>query len=79
MCIRDRKNATLSWLGQAYRLLLRNRAAYAIAPALHPQISAFWRLEQNNWAGWARDIQHFLNILSFRREMMLELRMENSY
>jgi len=73
------KNATLSWLGQAYRLLLRNRAAYAITPVLHPQISAFWRLEQNNWAGWARDIQHFLNILSFRREMFLELRMENSY
>ena len=68
-----RQNASLSWLGQSYRKLLKERAAYAIDPTLHPKISAFWRIEQNNWAGWASDIQRFLNILSFRREMILEL------
>ncbi len=69
-----RQNASLSWLGQSYRKLLKERAAYAINPTLHPKISAFWRIEQNNWAGWASDIQRFLNILSFRREMILEIK-----
>ena len=63
------KNATFSYTGPLYRTILRDKAAYTIDPLLHPEISTFWYKEQRNWAGWETDIQVFLNILSFRKEI----------
>ena len=63
------KNSTFSYTGPLYRTILKDKAAYAIDPLLHPEISTFWYKEQRNWAGWETDIQVFLNILSFRREI----------
>ena len=66
-------NDSYSYSGLPYRTLLKQRAAYAIDPALHPEITSFWRVDQKNWAGWGQDVQQFLNILSFRATIAKEL------
>ena len=68
-----RRNPSFSYSGLEYRRLLKNQAAYAIDPSLHPKMSELWLVDQRGWAGWESDIQRFLNTLSFRRAAMIEL------
>ena len=68
-----RRNPSFSYSGMEYRSLLKNQAAYAIAPNLYPKMSELWLVDQRGWAGWESDIQRFLNTLSFRRSALVEL------
>ena len=68
-----RKNPSFSYSGMEYRSLLKNQAAYAIDPSLHPKMSALWLVDQRGWAGWESDVQRFLNTLSLRRAALIEL------
>lgn len=65
-------NASYSWSGLTYRKML-NQAAYSIHPQMEKSLSKFWMGDHRNWAGWEKDIQQFLMILSFRKEMLEEL------
>lgn len=67
------KNPSFSYSGMEYRNLLKNQAAYAIDPSLHPKMSELWLVDQGGWAGWESDIQRFLNTLSLRRAALVEL------
>ena len=66
------KNATYSWTGLTYRKMLK-RAAYNINPQMEKQLSHFWLGDTMNYGGWEKDLQLFLNILSFRKDMLSEL------
>ena len=66
-------NVSYSWTGLPYRKMLK-RAAYNISPTKEKELSHFWIGAAQNWAGWEKDIQQFLTILRFRREMLDELR-----
>jgi len=61
-------NVSYSWTGIQYRKMLK-QAAYNIAPKKEKQLSKFWMGAAQNWAGWEQDIQQFLSVLQFRREM----------
>ena len=65
-------NVSYSWSGIQYRKMLK-QAAYNIAPKKEKQLSKFWMGISQNWAGWEKDIQQFLTVLQFRREMLEEL------
>ena len=62
-------NVSYSWTGIQYRNMLK-RAAYTINPKMEKKLSKLWLGDSRNWAGWEKDIQQFLTILSFRREML---------
>ncbi|MEM1122117.1 MAG: DUF5691 domain-containing protein [Bacteroidota bacterium] len=66
------ENASYSWSGYQYRLLVK-KAAYTVPPALEKKLSQFWLNDGYNWAGWEKDLQQFLTVLRFRREMLEEL------
>ena len=66
------ENVSYSWSGYQYRMMLK-RAAYSVKPTMEKTLSHFWLADSNGWAGWEKDVQQFLNILSFRKEMLLEL------
>lgn len=66
------ENVSYSWSGYQYRMMLKN-AAYNVKPTMEKSLSHFWLSDSRGWAGWDKDIQQFLNILSFRKEMLLEL------
>ncbi len=70
------ENVSYSWSGYQYRMLLK-RAAYNVKPTMEKTLSHFWLSDSRGWAGWDKDVQQFLNILSFRKEMLLELEKEN--
>jgi hypothetical protein len=63
------KNTTYSWTGFQYRVMLKN-AAYAISTKMERELSEFWLSDAPAWAGWGKDLQQFLTILSFRKEML---------
>ena len=65
-------NASYSWTGYQYRNVLK-RAAYSVNPKMEKSLSQFWFGDSYSWAGWEKDIQQFLTILSFRKEMIQEL------
>ncbi len=65
-------NVSYSWTGIQYRKMLK-QAAYNISPKKEKQLSKFWLGASQNWAGWEKDIQQFLTVLRFRREMLEEL------
>ncbi|MFK7980148.1 MAG: DUF5691 domain-containing protein [Saprospiraceae bacterium] len=65
-------NVSYSWTGIQYRKMLK-QAGYNIAPKKEKQLSKFWMGLSQNWAGWEKDIQQFLTVLQFRREMLEEL------
>jgi len=62
-------NVSYTWSGMQYRKMLK-QAAYNIAPKKEKQLSKFWMGTGQNWAGWEQDIQQFLTVLRFRREML---------
>lgn len=62
-------NVSYSWTGIQYRKMLK-QAAYNISPQKEKQLSKFWMGAAQNWAGWEKDIQQFLTVLQFRREML---------
>jgi len=66
------ENVSYSWSGYQYRMMLK-RAAYNVKPSMEKPLSHFWLSDSRGWAGWDKDVQQFLNILSFRKEMLLEL------
>jgi len=70
------ENVSYSWSGYQYRMMLK-RAAYNVKPTMEKSLSHFWLSDSRGWAGWDKDVQQFLNILSFRKEMLLELEKEN--
>jgi len=70
------ENVSYSWSGYQYRMMLK-RAAYNVKPTMEKTLSHFWLSDSRGWAGWDKDVQQFLNILSFRKEMLLELEKEN--
>ncbi len=65
-------NVSYSWSGFQYRAMLK-RAAYSVSPKMEKSLSKFWMGDSRNWAGWEKDIQQFLMVLSFRKEMLAEL------
>ena len=67
-----KNNASYSWSGFQYRKMLK-QAAYTIDPKMDKKLSKFWLGEAYAWAGWEKDLQQFLTVLSFRREMLEEL------
>ncbi|MEM6316895.1 MAG: DUF5691 domain-containing protein [Bacteroidota bacterium] len=67
-----KENVSYSWSGYQYRLLVK-KAAYTIPPILEKKLSQFWLSDSYNWAGWEKDLQQFLTVLRFRREMFEEL------
>jgi len=62
-------NVSYSWTGIQYRNMLK-QAAYNTNPKMEKKLSKLWLGDSRNWAGWEKDIQQFLTILSFRREML---------
>ena len=66
-------NVSYSWTGIPYRNMLK-RAAYTVNPRMDKKLSQLWLGDSRNWAGWEKDIQQFLTVLSFRREMLEELK-----
>lgn len=65
-------NPSFSWAGYQYRTVLK-RAAYAVNPKVEKKLKKRLLHDNINWGGWERDIQQFLSIIQFRREIIEEL------
>ncbi len=61
------------WNGWHYRGILK-KAAYQCNPNLYTQLSKDWPIDSRIWSSWEKEIQQFLNILQFRKMMIIELR-----
>ena len=89
MCIRDRdkdltvhlmrnikrvisQNISYSWQYVHYRNILES-AGYCSDPNLYESLNKAWANDDDYWTGWGKEIDHFLQLLKFRRDMILEL------
>ena len=66
------RHSTFSWTGQGYRRVFR-RMAYAMPVESIAKIRSRWLQEGVSWGGWDRDVQRFIQILTFRKNMISEL------
>jgi Family of unknown function (DUF5691) len=61
------------WSGWHLRTIL-NQAAYACNPNLFETLQKGWTTNSYIWTSWERDIDNFLSVLKFRKEMIEELK-----
>ena len=60
------------WSGWHLRTILK-QAAYACNPNLYETLQKGWTTNSYIWTSWERDIDNFLSILKFRKDMIEEL------
>lgn len=63
---------TMHWNLWHYKNLL-SVAAYQCSPALIPKFQTGWYTSSRIWGLWEADVERFMRILSFRKEMRLEM------
>ncbi len=61
------------WSGWHLRTILK-QAAYACNPNLFETLQKGWTTNSYIWTSWERDLDHFLSVLKFRKEMIEELK-----
>ncbi len=61
------------WSGWHLRAILK-QAAYACNPDLLEPLQKGWTTNSYIWTSWEKDIDHFLSVLKFRKEMIKELK-----
>ena len=66
------QNISYSWQYVHYRNILES-AAYCSDPNLYESLNKAWANDDDYWTGWGKEIDNFLQILKFRRDMILEL------
>jgi len=62
------------WSGWHLQTILK-QAAYACNPNLYETLQKGWATNSYIWTSWERDIENFLSILKFRKDMIEELKM----
>ncbi len=60
------------WSGWHLRNIFK-QAAHFCNPDLLRELEQGWNTNANAWASWEREIDHFLSVLKFRKEMIEEL------
>ncbi len=68
----DRHTAR-SWEGWYYKNILK-KIAYYCSPDLHEKIHNFWYKNGKTWSDWDNEIDNFLEVLKFRKQMIAELK-----
>ena len=66
-------SATAYWSGWHYKAILK-KAAYCSDPSLVSQLEMNWPRNQRIWGFWEKEVEEFLNVLRFRKEMLEELK-----
>ncbi len=61
------------WSGWHLRTILK-QAAYACNPNLYETLQKGWTSNSYIWASWERDIDNFLSVLKFRKDMIEKLK-----
>ena len=61
------------WSGWHLRTILK-QAAYACNPNLYETLQKGWTSNSYIWASWERDIDNFLSVLKFRKDMIEALK-----
>jgi hypothetical protein len=61
------------WSGWHLRAILK-QAAYACNPDLLETLQKGWTTNSYIWTSWEKDIDHFLSVLKFRKDMIEELK-----
>lgn len=67
-----KKESSGYYAGWHYRNILK-KAAYLCNPALYNTLANGWPMESRVWPSWEKEVEAFLNILTFRREMIKAL------
>ena len=62
-------NATAYWSGWHYKAILK-KAAYNSDPKLVSQLDLNWPRNQRIWGFWEKEVEEFLSVLHFRKEML---------
>ena len=63
------------WSGWHLRTILK-QAAYACNPNLFETLQKGWTTNSYIWTSWERDIDNFLSVLKFRKDMIEELKIK---
>ena len=66
------QNIDYGWNMIHYRTIL-NRAAYGSDPKLFEVLNKSWTNDESYWTNWGKEIDKFLRVLKFRRDMQMEL------
>ena len=66
------QNIDYGWNMIHYSNIL-NRAAYGIDPKLFEVLNKSWTNDESYWTNWGKEIDKFLRVLKFRRDMQMEL------
>jgi len=66
------QNISYSWQYVHYRNILES-AGYCSDPNLYESLNKAWENDDDYWTGWGKEIDNFLQILKFRKDMILEL------
>lgn len=66
------QNINYGWNYIHYRNML-DRAAYGSDPSLYDILNKTWSNDENYWTNWGKEIDVFLQVLKFRRDLIAEL------
>ena len=66
------QNIDFSWNYTHYRNML-DRAAYGSETELYDILNQSWANDESYWTNWGKEIDNFLQVLKFRREVAVEL------
>lgn len=66
------QNINYGWNMIHYRNML-DRAAYGSDPELYEILNRSWANDESYWTNWGKEIDNFLRVLKFRRDVVVEL------
>lgn len=66
------QNINYGWNMIHYRNML-DRAAYGSDPELYEILERSWANDESYWTNWGKEIDNFLRVLKFRRDVAIEL------
>ena len=66
------QNINYGWNMIHYRNML-DRAAYGSNPELFEILNRSWANDESYWTNWGKEIDTFLRVMKFRRDLILEL------
>lgn len=67
------QNVNYGWNMIHYRNML-DRAAYGSDPELYEILNKSWSNDESYWTNWGKEIDNFLRVLKFRRDVVIELK-----
>jgi hypothetical protein len=67
------QNINYGWNYIHYRHIL-DRAAYGSDTSLYDPLNKSWANDDSYWTNWGKEIDNFLQVMKFRRDMIIELK-----